>query len=216
MKKSILGLAMVLVLLFAGTCNALLHDRGNGMIYDDVRNRTWYNYSFACLGWQSAATWANNLSITYNGVVFTDWRLPKAKNKDGSGPCTGYYCKGSELGNLFYTILKNKGMYTVDGLYQTGYGLKIRGLLTNLKSAPYWEGPKDLYWWDRGGQWAFAMNTGYQGIAAKNTTVGTYAIAVRKGDILADSLVALQSPAQEDMSWMEAEELDPSIWFPEE
>ena len=55
------------------------------------------------MNWSTAVTWAG--SLTVGG--FTGWRLPTALNPDGSGPCRGFKCTGSELGHIFYTELGN-------------------------------------------------------------------------------------------------------------
>jgi len=94
-----------------GTAQAELHNRGGGMIYDDVLDITWLwdaNYaqtsgydSDGLMGWEEAVAWAAQLS--YGG--YDDWRLPSALNKDGLlVPCdtTNVDCPDSELGHLFH------------------------------------------------------------------------------------------------------------------
>ena len=57
-----------------------------------------YDDSDGKMTWDEAMAWADQLH--YGG--YDDWRLPTALNRDGSGPCLGYNCTGSEMGNLYY------------------------------------------------------------------------------------------------------------------
>lgn len=100
------------LLLASNTVTAQLHDRGNGMIYDDVQNITWLanaNY-FAesankgldkdgdgLTNWTLAKRWAKNLR--YAG--YNDWRLPT-----GDLRCAVFQpCTYGEFGHLFYNEL---------------------------------------------------------------------------------------------------------------
>jgi hypothetical protein len=91
-----------------GTQN--LYDRGGGLIYDSDRDITWLQTAYhQSLDWYQAGQWVENL-VYYDSVRntnWTDWRLPTALNPDGSGPCLGDNCAGSELGHLYYTELGN-------------------------------------------------------------------------------------------------------------
>jgi hypothetical protein len=87
----------------------LLIDRGRGLLYDVERDLTWLqdtNYAKTVghstdgqMPWDKARTWVARLS--YKGI--TGWRLPNARNPDGSGPCIGDNCRESELGHLVFT-----------------------------------------------------------------------------------------------------------------
>src|SRR5207302_11469705 len=78
-----------------------LIDRGFGLIYDTARDITWLqdvNYAKTSghsrdgqMRWPEAIAWAN--SLVYRGV--RGWRLPNAKNPDGSGPDTSHNATGS-------------------------------------------------------------------------------------------------------------------------
>jgi hypothetical protein len=68
--------------------------------------------------WSQALTWASDL--TYGG--YDDWRLPSALNLDGSGPCAGLNCTGSEFGHLYSAEFGNPGnaglqLINFDGLF---------------------------------------------------------------------------------------------------
>ncbi len=82
-----------------GAAQAALHDRGGGLIYDDVLDITWLqdaNYALTSgyvfsdavtssagdgrITWYEATTWTTNLN--YGG--YTDWRLPTVSPLNGS------------------------------------------------------------------------------------------------------------------------------------
>ena len=82
-----------IVLLFSTTgVYAELHDRGGGLIYDDVLNVTWLqdaNYAHTSgydldglMNRNDAFTWADNLE--YGG--YDNWRLPSLRDKDDNYP----------------------------------------------------------------------------------------------------------------------------------
>lgn len=89
-----------------------LVDRGYGLIYDTERDITWLqdvNYAKTVrrspdgqLTWPDAKAWVAQLS--YRGI--RGWRLPTAKNRDGSGPATGHDCAGSEMGHVFLEVFR--------------------------------------------------------------------------------------------------------------
>ncbi len=89
-----------------------LIDRGFGLIYDTARDITWLqdaNYAKTIgrsrdgqLTWPQAIAWVG--SLNYRGI--RGWRLPDARNEDGSGPALGENCAGSELGHLLLEVLR--------------------------------------------------------------------------------------------------------------
>ena len=97
-----------------GLFTPLLVDRGRGLLYDVERNLTWLqdtNYARTIghspdgqMTWDDAKAWVARLN--YRGV--TGWRLPTALNQDGSGPCIGDNCRGSEMGHLIFTAFQRK------------------------------------------------------------------------------------------------------------
>ncbi len=88
--------ALIVAPLFAPRARADLIKRAGGMIYDTDRDITWLDQTYQVGSWNEAMTWA--ASLTAGGV--SGWRLPTALNQDGSGPCEGSDCAGSELGHL--------------------------------------------------------------------------------------------------------------------
>src|SRR3954470_23372845 len=85
-------------------------DRGFGLIYDSERDITWLqdvNYAQTVrhsrdgqMTWPEAMGWVQ--SLNYRGI--RGWRLPNARNRDGSGPVTGSNAVGSELGHLYLDV----------------------------------------------------------------------------------------------------------------
>lgn len=95
MHKKPLILALLTGIALSGVAQAALHDRGSGLIYDDVLNLTWlqdanyaatqYANSVGTLGdsdglmnWTVANAWAANLVYhdSVRNVDYSDWRLP--------------------------------------------------------------------------------------------------------------------------------------------
>jgi len=137
--------------------NAALHERGEGLIYDDVLNITWLqnaNYFGDTLTWDDAVNWADSL-VFQN---YSDWRLPST-----GGSCSGNDCTDSEMRHLFYdeTVTSSSP-----------------GVFTNVKNYMYWSGT--AYDIDQSKAWRFNFSTGSQGTSLKSYT--RYAWAVRDGD----------------------------------
>jgi hypothetical protein len=182
-------LALTALLLAAtGAAQAALFDRGGGLVYDSTRNITWLadmNHAKTSgydtdgrMSWAAASTWADTL--VYGG--HDDWRLPGALNSDGSGPCLGANCTGSQLGGLFITELGNKAGETV--LNQTGdtaEQIANLALFSNVDEVIYWSGT--TYTPDAADAWAFRADSGSQTHFFK--TFELYAVAVRPGDVAA-------------------------------
>lgn len=118
-------LILCAVLLSLGlSAQAALHDRGAGLIYDDIQDITWlqnpkyanvvYGYNASWMTWAEAMTWADGLSY-YDSVrqqTYDDWRLPvtgipdpSCSEQSGGKPSerigTGTACTLSEMGHLF-------------------------------------------------------------------------------------------------------------------
>jgi len=138
--KKVLGLVL-LGALSSGAAQAALHDRGGGLLYDDVLDVTWLadaNYAKTSgydadgwMNWQQALTWAANLSYydSVRGVTYDDWRLPRVR--DGgladvtggySGTDTGYNVRTvgedgtvySELAHMYFNNLGFKSLWSPD------------------------------------------------------------------------------------------------------
>lgn len=104
--------ALVLAAGLSGPAQAALHDRGSGLVYDDVLNVTWLqdaNYGAGSIyddiginggtaidgrmTWQNAMNWTANLSYydSVRKVTYDDWRLPSINPVNG----TSYNYSGS-------------------------------------------------------------------------------------------------------------------------
>lgn len=146
---------MLLVLALTTSPKAALHDRTEGLIYDDVLNITWMQdayYFGPTMTWSDAVTSVNDL--IFQG--YDDWRLPISDTS-----CTGSGCTGSEMGHLYYT----------DGITST-----TPGIFTDVKPSMYWSGTDS----DPANAWRLNFSTGYQGTSSKTLT--RYAWSVRDGD----------------------------------
>jgi hypothetical protein len=145
----------------SGAAQAALHDRGGGLIYDDVLNITWLqdaNYAktrgyhaTGRMSWQEADKWLSNL-VYHDSVRNADlrgWRLPKVKplgsefsylfRTDGTSD-EGYNISGtnSEFGYMYYNNLRLTGWYLKDGKqHPAAFGV------LGLRSA-VWSGQADI------------------------------------------------------------------------
>lgn len=111
-----LSISIMTVILFFGlvmSTDAVLIDRGGGMIYSTELNVTWLQDAkyartsgYDAVGrmtWDAAMEWAENL--TYAG--YDDWRLPTSDPSHPGGDGGG--SKLNEMAYLIYTELVNSG-----------------------------------------------------------------------------------------------------------
>jgi hypothetical protein len=117
MQKPYTLLALAAGLTLGGAAQAALHDRGGGLIYDDVLNVTWLadaNYAQTSgydadgyMTWDQAMTWAANLSYydSVRNVTWDDWRLPTIFDTGTSG-CNYAYStySGTDCGYNVQTV----------------------------------------------------------------------------------------------------------------
>lgn len=173
---------LVASLASAEWADALLFDRGGGLIYDQDRNITWLadaNYAKSSgvdadglMTWEEANAWAEGL--TYGG--FDDWRLPSNLNPDGSGPCFGIaptVCKESEMGHLFYSELEGTSGTSIEETADPDVAL-----FQDLEGA-FWSGPE--YPINPEIQFFFDFKSGEQ--LPDVRSVAWRAWAVRDGDV---------------------------------
>jgi hypothetical protein len=140
-------------MLASGVSQAALHDRGGGLVYDDVLDLTWLadaNYARTSgydadglMTWPEAVAWAAQLSYDHvvNGVTvatYGDWRLPTVPGGGAvndafaySGTDYGLNVRTvgedgtvySELAYMYYVNLGFKAYYSAAGTYQGDYGI---------------------------------------------------------------------------------------------
>jgi hypothetical protein len=159
-------IVLIAMLIFLTTSvYAELHDRGGGLIFDDVLNVTWLqdaNYAMTSgydddgrMTWEEAVEWTEQLH--YNG--YTGWRLPYTNPVNGSAynythlndgssddgynisaPGTIYAgSTGSEMAYMFLYELGNLGYCDTSGnCPQEGWGLTNTGPFTNIMDGNYW------------------------------------------------------------------------------
>jgi hypothetical protein len=167
MKKNLVFLACF-VFLFVAQAHANLTNAGNGMVYDDVRNQTWYagEPMATTHNYDGAVAWAANLVVG----GYDDWRLPTAYNYDGSGPTGGFGAYG-EMGYLFYTALGNSANPSPlnVGPFDSGT-LGAYSYYTSTPESPFWT------------DWAFDFITGQQFVVVYGTGHYYPGLAVRDGD----------------------------------
>jgi len=156
------------------TAEASLISRLGGLaVYDTDRNITWLANANANgqMTWATANSWAAGLNIG----GYTGWRLPTALNTNGSGPCSGTNCTGSELGHLYYTELGVAAGNNITSSTST-----YLQLFTSVQNSVYWSAnlfasnPNNF-------AWSFLANSGVQTSVTKTTPY--YAWAVRSGDV---------------------------------
>ena len=209
MKREGIALAGALMLLL-GNAQATLHDRGGGLLYDDVLKITWLQdanyaqtsgYSFdGTMNWAAGKAWADGL--VYAG--YSDWRL--ATNSPVNGTLAGWNYNASnngstdwgfnitsthsEMSYMYYVNLGLKGYKSPSGAAQSDYGIfgngttggqKNVGPVHNLQSGAYWSEARGVPGSDFLA-WNFYMTIGEQG--QKISSYGTsYSWAVRAGDV---------------------------------
>lgn len=177
MKKTILALGLMAGLLMAGTSQAILIDRGGGLIYDDVLNVTWTQTAGdgVLRNWADANTWAADLD--FGG--FSDWRLPNM-DVDGNGAvevcATNVDCRDNEYGHMFYQNL-NGALFDNKTGNQLGDGGVTLNNINDIRSF-YWSGTEVAL--NAAGAWVFVFGDGDQVMDGKGDNASAW--AVRLGD----------------------------------
>jgi len=150
-----LFIALLTGLTVSGAAQAALHDRGGGLIYDDVLNVTWLqdaNYAKTSgydadgrMNWGQAVTWADNL--VYGG--YDDWRLPTLQPINGTSFNLDHNYNGtsdrgynitstnSELSYMYYVNLGLTGYFNPDLTVRTDWGIFGNGTLNGTDYSSY-------------------------------------------------------------------------------
>lgn len=195
-KQNLIPLLTVLGLSMSNVSQATLINRGGGLIYDDVLDITWLqdaNYaktsgyhSTGMMTWDEANEWAGQLN--YGG--YDDWRLTFVlDHEDGceDSRICGYNVNTrdvetgvvfSEMAYMFHDNLGNLSRYDINETENADYGLRNKGLFTNIESDYYWSG--NDYASYSAVAWIFNTTEGGQTNFAKDAQ--GYAWAVRNGD----------------------------------
>ncbi len=198
--KTVRMAVLVLVALFgfSGVSQAILWDRGGGLIYDDVLDITWlqdamysgtsgytdelceqyywYDSDMVEPGWmlwEDAMEWAENL--TYGG--YDDWRLPETGPEVAGGNITS-----SELGFMYYVNLGNfydpLNEVNLNTTFIDGNGNTVS--FVNLQEYEYWSSTSVSASNDYN-KWDFRFKYGTQVATYPLCYIGAW--AVRSGDV---------------------------------
>ena len=191
MKTRLLGTACACTLGFITTAaSATLVDKGDGLIYDTVKDITWSQPTWFGHGWEYLADiWAPGLTL--GGV--SGWRPPYISIAAGGGPFTGpsvdcstateLTCRDNELGYVFYRNLSE----TYGSSITTSSDPDL-ALFPALQPAA---DPNDAFWeyWSATSYgladplsplaWFMSFNRGAQGLSSTN--VGRYVRALHDG-----------------------------------
>lgn len=198
---------VVAAFLFTTTsANAALHDRGGGLIYDDVLDITWLqdaNYAMTSgydadgvMTWTEARAWADQLVV----AGFSDWRLPTVLPHDGSSfDYAGSTDGSTDAGyNLTWTTSPLAYMHAVNlgnasALTPAGTAGPCGNTTSCLVNTGPFIGLDASYaaWYGQtfdglgspGFAWVYANQSGYQ--TGINQTQQARAWAVHPGDIAA-------------------------------
>lgn len=210
-KNAVVAAVGTLLLTLSGVGHAALHDRGGGLLYDDVLNVTWLqdaNYAFTSgydadglLNWKQAVKWAADLNYTdtVRGVVYSDWRLPHVLPVNGSyngkfsfdgSTDEGYNTRSpnSELAYMYFVNLGLKAYYAADGSVQADFGAAGMGRWGSANVGPVKNLRSSIYWTGSVyaphptlNSWMFDAHWGYQNFYSQWDLL--YVWAVRDGDV---------------------------------
>lgn len=166
---------------------ALIAKMGGAVVYDTDLKISWLaNANLAStntfglggvtsgglMNWVTQQSFVAEMNAA-NYLGFSDWRLPSAFNQDGSAPCNGYNCSGSELGHLFYTEIRATRLNSILTGDSTGLAK-----FNNVQSYDYWTGTQ----YEPGtSAWLFTTDAGAQVHYLENAL--GYIWPVRSGDV---------------------------------
>jgi hypothetical protein len=190
-----LAITTVLACLSLGAQASLFVRGGGTMVYDDVLDITiladwnYANTSGYSTGAGGRMVWGATTdgagANTANGWIkqlnadalygYRDWRLPTALEPDGTGPCLGFDCTGSEMGELFYGEFgASAGDSILDGTNAANLAL-----FRHMQADAYWSGTENPA--GATGVWFFYTSDGYQDV--DDGLAGLFAVPVRDGDV---------------------------------
>jgi hypothetical protein len=161
-------------------------------LYDATLNVTWLRNANVngATNWNTAMTWASNLTTGSGATVISDWRLPTmadpatVRNWSYGGTNAGYNVAPSsgEMASLFFSTLGNKSHVDTSGVWQPGDGLTNVGSFQNMQYDVYWLGTE--YAPSSSDAWLFVTTDGGQNAGPKiHPDNQFYALAVRNGDV---------------------------------
>jgi len=187
--KNLILSSLALFALGTGTSQAMLIDRGGGMIYDTDLNVTWMQDALYAntmgvgfdgrLNYADAEAFAAN-TVYYDSardVYWDDWRLPTTVNSWSS---QGYDTTGlsSELAYMYYINLGYEANLTHDRSTPEPTSTNYNPFI-NLTYRAYWSGTESPR---PGSAWAMHFHFGSQEIS--DETDASRVWLVRDGDVL--------------------------------
>ena len=193
MKFTTTAFALLAGLSLSVAAQAALHDRGGGLIYDDVLDITWLqdaNYGRTigtALSWDGAKSWAANLDYydSIRNVTWSDWRLPRVTPQNGVNFNYTQSNDGTtDIGwNITSTSSEMSYMYYVNLGNKKG-GFSNTGPFTNLDHVYWTETPSSIRLSSKETAFFFQfVNDAQQNVT--DTPSGLYAWGVRDGDVAA-------------------------------
>lgn len=209
MKNWVAAAALVAMGASAGAQAAPVLEKRGEVVFDPSTNLEWLananlaatnTFSVSGIGsngqmtWTTAQAWIEAMN-TANYLGHNDWRLPTALNQDGTGPCSGFNCTGSELGHMFYNNLGGNASESVldtsgdtpqeiANLLLFG-GTQSGNTVTGSSIQPYvyWSGTEAAF--SPSNAWFFYNYSGLQSSLGSFRDFDFYAWAVRPGDVTA-------------------------------
>lgn len=151
MRRVGLVLSLAALGCWGSVAQAALHDRGGGLLYDDVLNVTWLQDAdyvvtsgFAkdnAIDWANANRWVKDLVYhdPVRNVDITGWRLPKVRPIDGKAFTGKFSVDGSsdegynivspnsEMAYMFHVNLGLKSYYDKTGMVTKDFGAGRNG-----------------------------------------------------------------------------------------
>lgn len=165
MRLQLLVLGMFAGATISNLSQAALHDRGSGLIYDDILDVTWLQdanlaatETFGVSGinangtmdWNTAQLWINAMNDSeYLG--YDNWRLPTNEPVNGTNyqyvssvngsADYGYNITSpnSELSHMYYVTLGLKGYVSTTGAYQPDFGVFGNGTYNGVDQSSFGE-----------------------------------------------------------------------------
>lgn len=202
------------VILGSGATEAALHDRGSGLLYDDVLDVTWLqdaNYSKTSgydadglMSWNAARSWADTLLYhdTVRNVDYADWRLAQNEPLNGAvfieepsfdgSTDVGFNINSpkSELAYMYFVNLGLKAFFSPSGTYQPDFGIFSDGTLDGQTDVGLVRNLQPLAYWSgtsyrNGNLYAWYFYTEDGFQCSGYQGDELYAWAVRSGDVAA-------------------------------
>lgn len=204
--KTTAALAACCMAVLTVTARAALHDRGGGLIYDDVLDVTWlqdaaYHVTSNApnvdangrMTWQDAMNWAAGVTYhdTVRNVDWDDWRLPKMLPVNGTAFNLAYSYQGltdngynitspaSELSYMYYVNLHGMPLVDTSGNFNPGSaGIPDPAPFTGLGGATWAQTDHPA---DPAQAFVLGMGNGHQNWFSKQVTQSVW--LVRDGDV---------------------------------